>query len=362
MKTDDLKKWIDTCHENNKKAAVYFCSFVPVEILEAAGFQTLQITHLEENGDIYPEELPKNVCPIVRECCNICESGVLDGADLIITESSCDGKKKMFELLKDQSKLYYYQVPQGEEQEYVLPLIESECRHLIRMLEKRFGIQVTEDEIRAAAELLNRQRESAMKLLDVQRQVPAPAWGMEVYERLQENMALPSCEERIAANEKAREKIQSRDAHTPKRAVRILITGCPIGGVYGKIIETVEANGGVAVCFENCECAKSNIRTTDTQKEDIISALAECYQNTACAIMTPNKKRITLLEELVEAYKIDGILDIHLQPCHAYTVERYSVKRHHNEKGIPYMEVETGHTDADKAQLSTRITAFLEML
>lgn len=362
MKTVDLKKWIDTCHENNKKAAVYFCSFVPVEILEAAGFQTLQVTHLEENGDIYPEELPKNVCPAVRECCNICESGVLDEADLILTESSCDGKKKMFELLKDQSKLYYYQVPQGEEQEYVLPLIESECRHLVQMLEKRFGIQITEAEIREAAELLNRQRESAMKLMDVQKQIPAPAWGMEVYERLQQNMALPSCKERIAANEKTREEILGRDAQTPKRAARILITGCPMGGVYDKIIETVELNGGVAICFENCECIKSNIRFTDTGKEDIISALAECYQNTACAIMTPNKKRITLLDELTEAYKIDGILDINLQTCHAYTVERYSVKRHFSGKHIPYMEIETGYSDADKAQLSTRITAFLEML
>lgn len=362
MKTDDLKKWIDACHENKKKAAVYFCSFVPVEILEAAGFQTLQVTHLEENGDIYPEELPKNVCPVVRECCDICESGVLKGADLILTESSCDGKKKMFELLKDQSKLYYYQVPQGEEQEYVLPLIESECRHLIRMLEQRFGIWVTEEEIREAAKLMNRQRESAMRLLDVQRQTPAPAWGLEVYQKLQENMALASCEERIAANERTREKILDRTVHTPKSAARILITGCPIGGVYRKIIETVESNGGVAVCFENCECVKSNVRFTDTKKENIIGALAECYQNTACAIMTPNKKRIALLEELAEAYKIDGILDIHLQPCHAYTVERYSVKRHCNEKGIPYMEIETGYSHADKAQLSTRITAFLEML
>lgn len=362
MNTDDLKKWIDSCHKNKKKAAVYFCSFAPVEILEAAGFQTLQVTHLEGNGDIYPEELPKNVCPAVRECCHICESGVLNEADLILTESSCDGKKKMFELLKNQSKLYYYQVPQGEEQEYVLPLIVSECRHLIQMLENRFGIRVTEEQIRKAAELMNRQRESAMKLLDVQKAVPAPAWGLEVYERLQKNMALPTCGERIAANEKAREEILGRDALTPKRAARILITGCPIGGVYNKIIETVEANGGAAVCFENCECVKSNIRFTDTGKEDVISALAECYQNTACAIMTPNKKRTVLLEQLAEAYTIDGILDIHLQTCHAYTVERYSVRRHFSEKGIPYMEIETGYTDADKAQLSTRITAFLEML
>lgn len=256
MRKEEVKKWIDDCHKKHKKAAIYFCSFVPVEILEAAGFQTLQITHLEENGDLYPEELPKNVCPIVRECCEICESGILEQADLIIAESSCDGKKKMFELLKDQSKVYYYQVPQGEEQEYVLPLIASESRYLIKMLEQRFGITVTDEAIRKAANDTNRQRASAMDLLAVQQQVSPCAWGMEVYEKLQENMKLPTSEERIAANEKVREEFLGREEKVPETAPRILLTGCPIGGVYQKIIEIVEKNGGVVVCFENCECIK----------------------------------------------------------------------------------------------------------
>lgn len=362
MRKEEVKKWIDDCHKKHKKAAIYFCSFVPVEILEAAGFQTLQITHLEENGDLYPEELPKNVCPIVRECCEICESGILEQADLIIAESSCDGKKKMFELLKDQSKVYYYQVPQGEEQEYALPLIASESRYLIKMLEQRFGITVTDEAIRKAANDTNRQRASAMDLLAVQQQVPPCAWGMEVYEKLQENMKLPTSEERIAANEKVREEFLGREEKVPETAPRILLTGCPIGGVYQKIIEIVEKNGGVVVCFENCECIKSNIRFTDVKKDDIIASLAECYQNTACAIMTPNQKRKKLLEQLVTSYQIAGILDIHLQPCHAYTVEKYSVEKHFSQQGIPYAAIETGYSDADKAQLSTRIAAFLEIL
>ncbi len=37
---------------------------------------------------------------------------------------------------------------------------------------------------------------------------------------------------------------------------RIIITGCPLGGVADKIIPIIEENGAIVVCYENCSGIK----------------------------------------------------------------------------------------------------------
>ena len=146
-------------------------------------------------------------------------------------------------------------------------------------------------------------------------------------------------------------------------AKRILVTGCPMSGVYAKIVEAVENNGGVIVAFENCEALKPAIRHFDIDHPDIYEAFADCYQKTACAIMSPNEVRFHLIREIIDDYKVDGVLDITLQTCHPYTVEKDKMMRLcEDEIGVPYMTVETDAGNSDGGQLATRIAAFIEML
>lgn len=362
MDKEQLKNMIDACHEAGKPVAISFCSHVPQEILEAAGFCSLRILHTDGVKDASENALPKNLCPVVKECYSLCEDGALAQADLIVAESSCDGKKKMYELLSRQKQLYYYQVPQGEDREYVNPLIRSEIRWMIRMLQQRFGAEVTEDSLRQASETLNAERESVMALMAVQKQTPPAAWGCEIMDVLNENRANPDSTERTKANLAARERLLSRTSPVPADVHRILVTGCPASGVYQKVVGAIERNGGVVVCFENCEVVKSNRRLVDTSAEDMIGAIADCYQDTACAIMAPNDLRFRVIDSLLEEYEVEGIVDLALQPCHAYTVERDKMRRFCAEKQIPYLSVETDFSDADTGQIDTRISAMMEML
>ena len=353
---------IRDCHAQNRPAAVSFCSHVPQEILEAAGLCSLRVLHTDGVEEIAGQALPSNLCPLVKECYSLCQGDALEEADLIIAETSCDGKKKMYELLTRQEQLYYYQVPQGEDRTYVNPLIRSECRWLIRMLQQRFGAEVTEETLRTASEAFNRERQSVMDLMAVQQQEPPAAWGSEILEVLEKSRHHLTPGDRARVNEEAREALLSRSTPVPRSAVRILITGCPASAVYRKLVGAVEQNGGVAVCLENCEVVKSNRRHVDTAARDIIGAIADCYQETACAIMAPNDLRFRVLEQLIEDYHVDGIIDLAFQTCHAYTVERDKMRRFCARKDMPYLAVETGFADADLGQIITRVAAFIEML
>ena len=129
------------------------------------------------------------------------------------------------------------------------------------------------------------------------------------------------------------------------------------------MIRAVEDNGGVVVTYENCTGAKSIDRLVDENAEDIYQAIAERYLAIGCSVMTPNPNRFDLMGRLIDEYQVDGVLEMTLQACHTYNVETRAIRKFVNEeKGIPYINVETDYSQADVGQLNTRIAAFIEML
>ena len=79
--------------------------------------------------------------------------------------------------------------------------------------------------------------------------------------------------------------------------------------------------------------------------------------------MTPNTNRLKDIGEMIDEYKIDGVVEVVLQACHTYSIEAYTVKNYVlNEKKKPYLYIETDYSEFDIGQLSTRINAFIEIL
>ena len=129
-----------------------------------------------------------------------------------------------------------------------------------------------------------------------------------------------------------------------------------------KVIRAIEDNGGVVVCFENCTGMKP-LAMVDEENPDVYDALARKYLNIGCSCMSPNKNRLDLLDELIDDFQVDGVVDLVLQACHTYNVETALVKKLvKDKKGIPYTVVETDYSQAGIEQINTRMAAFIEML
>ena len=163
--------------------------------------------------------------------------------------------------------------------------------------------------------------------------------------------------------EKVKTEYENKNKENVERKPRILITGCPLGGVAEKVINAIENNGGDVVVFENCGGAKSIDMLVDEDNPDVYEALAKRYLNIGCSVMTPNPNRLLLLDRLINEFKVDAVIEITLQACHTYIVETLGIKRFvTKEKGIPYMCVETDYSTSDIGQINTRMAAFVEML
>ena len=347
-----------------------FCTFTPEEIPEAAGIYTVSLCGMSEETIVDAEaHLPKNLCPLVKSSYGFAISQKCPYtyfADIIIGETTCDGKKKMYELLGKIKDTYILHLPQGTDHAYALPMWTEELRGLIAYLERRFDVKITDENLRIASQKRNDWRRAKLELMQMQRLVPPPMRGRDLYSVTEGShfgfdisvttQAILELTRSIREDYEAGKRVIAPDAK------RILITGCPIGGVIDKTVGVIENNGGVVVCFENCGGIKPVCSMVDTEAEDIVQAIAARYLEIGCAVMMPNTRRLNHLEELIREYKVDGVIEIVLQACHPYSIEREQVKQLCRKNGTPYMALETDYSRSDVGQLTTRICAFLEML
>jgi benzoyl-CoA reductase/2-hydroxyglutaryl-CoA dehydratase subunit BcrC/BadD/HgdB len=100
----------------------------------------------------------------------------------------------------------------------------------------------------------------------------------------------------------------------------------------------------------------------DTAADNILDAIADQYMDIGCPVMSPNVRREAMLPNLVSEFRADGVIDVILQACLPYSVERRAMKRLCDRHGTPYMALETDYSQTDKGQIETRIAAFIEQL
>lgn len=345
-----------------------YCTYFPQEIAMAMGAASVSLCSTSDETIADAEkELPKNLCPLIKSSYGFAKTDKCPFfyfSDVVVGETTCDGKKKMYEYMAEFKDVFIMELPNTQREE-ALALWKNEMVRFKEYLEKKFDVTITEDDIRRAIKINNEGRRALKRLYEVMKNEPTPITGYDLFKVLYgstfkfDRSQIPG--EVNALVEKI-EKEYAEGKMQPKKP-RILITGCPLGGATEKVIKAVEENGGIVVTYENCSGAKAIDKEVDETNQDVYDALARRYLNIGCSVMTPNPNRLELLGRLIDEYKVDGVVEMTLQACHTYNVEAFGIRKFVNEqKKIPYINVETDYSQADIGQLGTRIAAFIEML
>lgn len=345
-----------------------YCTYFPQEIAMAMGAATVGLCSTsDETIPVAERDLPKNLCPLIKSSYGFAitdKCPFFYFSDVVVGETTCDGKKKMYEYMAEFKDVFLMELPNSQKDES-FKLWKSEIIRFKEYLEKKFDVEITEEQIREAIKVNNAGRRSLKRLYEVMRHEPAPIKGQDLFKVLYgstfkfDRKAIPA---EVGALTDKIEKEYSEGIMQEAKP-RILVTGCPVGGATEKVIKAIEDNGGIVVTYENCTGAKSIDKLVDEENPDVYDALARRYLDIGCSVMTPNPNRLELMGRLIDEYQVDGVVEVLLQACHTYSVESKGIRDFVNEKkGIPYISVETDYSQADIGQLNTRIAAFIEML
>ena len=368
--SEQRKKSFVEAYELKQKGIPFvggFCTYLPKELAYAMG--ACMVGLCSKTGETIPDaekDLPRNLCPLIKSSYGFAKTDKCPFfyfSDLIVGETTCDGKKKMYEMLGEFKNVHVMELPNSQSK-MGIELFKGEIVRLKEELERQFGTTITEEDIRRAIKVYNEQRVALKEFYGLQKMDPPPMGGMDMHKVLdgvQFRFDIPAATEDIKA---LTQKIKDEyDPEKYKGRKRILITGSPIGCSTEKVVKAIEDNGGVVVCYENCGGARSVDELVDENDPDVYNALSKRYINIPCSCMSPNPGRLELMDRLIDEYKVDAVVEVVLQACHTFNVESYKIKNFViAKKNVPYLFLETDYSSTDAGQVNTRIGAFIEML
>ncbi|MCX6344399.1 MAG: double-cubane-cluster-containing anaerobic reductase [Armatimonadetes bacterium] len=339
------------------------CEYAPRELIMAAG--GVPVCLCGGSAKTIPaaeEHLPSNLCPLIKSTYGYHLLGTnpfLEMADLIVAETTCDGKKKMFELMEDSRSVYLMELTQKQDDPDAFEHWVIELRKLKSHMQSRFNVEITPDKINEAIEVMNRERRLRRTLAEFMKSDNPPITGRQL-------LKLKSIISGIPADLEQYESIISHltnqsDTASLGSRVRVLLTGVPTVHGAERVIDIIEDIGGLVVCMENCTGLKPIIEEVEANAPDPIRALAEKYFRLHCSVMTRNTRRMDYLRKLAEEYRAECIIDLIWQACITYDIESYHVRKlSENVLNLPYLRIETDYSPSDSARIAMRVEALYE--
>ena len=346
-----------------RKIVGIMCEYTPRELIMAAG--AIPVCLCGGSVKTIPaaeEHLPSNLCPLIKSTYGYLvkkSNPFLEMANFVVAETTCDGKKKMYELMAESVPMYVLELPQKENSKEAFNHWVNEIHKFKKELEKRFKVKITNKKIRDAIKVMNRERALRRNLAQFMKLDLPPLTGREL---LNFKSSISGICEDFRQYEKAIEILEKENnGKNPSSKVRVLMTGVP--QVYGaeKVIDIIEKRNGLVVCMENCTGLKPIFEDVDETAEDPILAIAERYFRIPCAVMTKNERRIEWLRKMAKEYHPECIIELIWQACLTYDVEAYKIKRFaEKELKVPYLRIETDYSPSDSAQIAVRVEALFE--
>ena len=365
-----VKELREHAKEGGKVVATY-CVFVPEEMVWAVGAIPVGLcAGTQFSIPVAETVLPRNTCALIKSSFGfklgrICP--YVQASHLIVGETTCDGKKKMFEILNQHQSVHVMEVP-NKKTPQGRRLWLDEVYHFKDVIEELTGNKITAENLKEAIENVNARRQALQRLYNLRKYNPVPISGRDAllatqvsfYDDVKRDTQILN-----ALCDELDERVKAGEGVAPAGAKRILVSGNPMAIPNWKLHYIIESAGAVVVCEESCTGTRFFSDLVDNNGsglDDRIKVVADRYMNIHCACFTPNEERLDDIVRLAKEYQVDGVVHYHLQFCHTYATEAVGVEKRLEEEGIPLLHIETDYSDEDTGQITNRIDAFLEMI
>lgn len=360
-----LKVLLDGRQTGLKVVGLY-CTYAPQELVLAANAIPIGLCGTKEDPIPAAEEvLPRNLCPLIKSSYGFAATDTcpfFHFSNLVIGETTCDGKKKMFEIMQDIKPVHVMQLPHVGNANQTMDMWVAEIRRLKARLEQELDVTITDEQIWDAIDIINEETRLVKEMHDLNQQNPPLLPGMKLLIASWSRSFATSKQDVIAT---IKDVIATAKADAPterSNRPRILLTGCPVGLGSEKVVRLLDELNADMVAMENCSGYKTLELQASKQHADPIVALAEKYLKIPCSCMSPNPYRMEMLERMIEDFQVDGVIDLTWQACHTYNIEANAVGKLVKSKGLPYLHLESDYSQSDIETLKVRIEAMLEMV
>ncbi|ROQ92239.1 double-cubane-cluster-containing anaerobic reductase [Desulfosoma caldarium] len=355
---------------NGRKVIGTFCVFVPEEIVWAADAIQVGLCAGAEAGTEAAEKiLPRNTCALIKsfvgfKLARLCP--FIESCDMVVGETTCDGKKKAYEIFSDYAPVYVMEIPQMK-CAADRALWKAEVLRFKQAVEDLTGRSITAERLREAVVLINQRRRALQRLNRLRAAHPVPISGRDVL--LINQVSFYDDPKRFTQKieelcDELEDKVR-RGEGVADGAVRLMLSGCPMAIPNWKLPYIIESSGAVVVGEESCIGSRNTRDLVDesaSNLDELLDAIVDRYMKIDCACFTPNAERLEHIVDMARELNVKGVIHYGLSFCQPYAMESFKVEKALQEAGFPMVAIETDYSMEDVEQLKTRVEAFVEMV
>ena len=365
-------KELNDLRAQGKKVVGAFCIYAPEELAYAADATMVGLCGGADFSVPDAEAvLPRNLCPLIKSFYGFKLNRTcpyFQSSDIVVGETTCDGKKKVYELLNELVPTYVLEVPHKPDTPQGKEFWFKELEAFKAKMEELTGNEITAKKLKEAIKLINDKRRALKRLSDLRANSPSPISGLDGL--LIDQIGFMDDVKRftVKVNELCDEldqRVAKGEGVANKDAPRIMISGSPMAVPNWKVHSIAESLGATVVTEESCVGTRYFTDLVESKGEslnDLLWAIDEKYSKIPCACFTPNNRRIESITQLAKQFYVEGVIYYTLQNCHDYNVEGVKVERALKAQDLPMLKIETDYTMGDSEQIKTRIQAFMEII
>lgn len=366
---EKFKEWYQKRHQyaqewKNKtggKVVGYFCTYVPEEILYAAGVLPVRILGSHEPQDVTEPHIFGMYCPFCRDCLAQGLKGRYDYLDGIMIAQSCLHIRQTFTSWKLHIPIdfsYYLPMPNNVQSKRALPYLWGELKVLKEALEKWTGKAITEEDLNRGIEIMNKSRKLTRDLYELRKQPNPALTGLEaMYAVVASQMV-----DKKDYNETLQgilEKLPQRPVEKDSK-IRLMILGSENDDT--EFIQMVESLGAIFVVDDHCTGSRYFWNEV-TPNQNPLEAIASRYvERVPCPSKDwPERTRMEHIKKLAQDWEVQGAIVIQQKFCDPHELDIPATIESLKQIGIPAQFLEFDVT-VPVGQFKTRVEAFLEML
>ena len=349
---------------SGKKIFGWLCTYVPEEIMHAAGILSVRITGYSQeteldDGNAY---LYVNNCSFSRSCLQLGLRGEYEFLDGVVGGSTCDGARRLFDLWRNYIGTPFYHVltvPRKYTKK-AHTLYHHEVVQFTRHLEDFLGVKISNEALRESINLYNESRNLLRRLYELRKLENPPITGAETMEVLDASFRMP----KEIFNEWLKlllDEIAESGSSYSGRA-RLMLVGSVL--TNPEFIKSIEDQGGLVVTDELCTSTRywGDLVVLEESGSPLEAIARRYLNNFPCARMFPSDERFNRIIDYALDFKVDGVISQIIRYCVPYAHDIPLLTRRLKEHGIPTLALDVEYGTSGSGQIQTRVQAFLEML
>ncbi len=362
---NSVKKW----KKDGKKVVGYTCTYVPEEILYAAGLLPFRLRGIGTTSTAIADTYYGPViCSYPKCILQLAGEGKFDFLDGVILTPGCDSIRRIDDCWRKAAEDFhgkfppyhlYFGVPH-KVADYSLKWFIEETRILVDSLEKHFGVKITDADLKKAIKEYNKGRVLLTKLDELRAKEKIPISGTDATTVIIAAAAMPRNEYNELLGELLGELDKRKDGVKGKK--RLLLGGSTNDDL--ELVRLIESSGGVIVGDTICYGSRSYVDLVD-EKGDPLEAIAKRYLNhKLCPRMFGYyKDRLAFMKERIQLAKADAVVLQNIRFCDMHGSENSLYERDLEAMGIPCLKLEREYGPVtEEGRIKMRVDAFMESI